>query len=61
MVHYHVVVNMPGYLPESDPVCFTVQDDAENYAEDLEEELREAGDDEYVVDIIEVPADECEE
>jgi len=52
---YAVVENMPGYLPESDPVYFDNVQDAEDYAREQEAELEEAGLSEtYIVDVIEL-------
>jgi len=52
---YAVVENMPGYLPESDPVWFASKEGAEAYAKEREDELEP--DSPYVVDIIEETSD----
>lgn len=31
-LHYHVIDNVPGYMPESDPAVFTSRRAAESYA-----------------------------
>jgi hypothetical protein len=41
MSHWHVIENTPGYLPESEPFVTEDRQEAESYARDLAEELRE--------------------
>ena len=45
-LHYHVIENTPGYMPESDPYIATSLKDAGDYALSLARELREGG---YIV------------
>lgn len=48
-VKYAVVENVPGYLPESEPVWFDTQAEAEAYAEQQSASLEE--DSPYIVDV----------
>lgn len=41
--HYHVVVNTPGYLPESDPITVRTRREAEAAAVWEARDLREIG------------------
>jgi hypothetical protein len=44
MTHYHVIENTPGYMPDDpDPSVFTSKRDAQAYAQELAESLREDG------------------
>ena len=52
---YAVVENMPGYLPESEPVWFDSEAEAEAYAREREVELEP--DSAYIVDVIEEVSD----
>lgn len=42
-MHYHVVENTPGYLPDSDPSTHTSRLNAERDAAELARQLREDG------------------
>jgi len=42
-IHVHVVENEVECLPESEPACFASRVDAETYAHEIADELREAG------------------
>lgn len=56
---YAVVENMPGYMPEGDPVWFESKSEAEAYAKEREDEN---GDDSaYVVDVIPQTSDHSAE
>ncbi|AEJ40878.1 hypothetical protein TPY_2718 [Sulfobacillus acidophilus TPY] len=43
MAHYHVIESTPGYLPDTEPACFTTLRDAQRYAAELARELRDQG------------------
>ena len=43
MAHYHVIENTPGYLPDSEPLCFRTAKAAQHYAHTLASSLREEG------------------
>jgi hypothetical protein len=42
-MHYHVIENTPGYMPDSEPACFSTRGAAVAYARSLARSLREDG------------------
>jgi hypothetical protein len=42
-VHFHVIENTPGYMPDSEPAYFRSRVNAGGYALELARELREDG------------------
>lgn len=55
MTHYHVCQNLPGCLPESDPIVVATLAEANDLADEIEHE-DDFGESGYIVDII--PCDE---
>jgi hypothetical protein len=51
---FAVTYNMPGYLPESDPVYFDCEDDAEQYVRECRLADEDAHDTGYVYDIVDM-------